>query len=66
MVYACGGHILTEHPQLGLIDVYAAVIPASHLAASVHVNYRMRALVAGRAAEAEGLSQGDGVGAKSS
>ena len=37
---ACGGHILTEHPQLGLIDVYAAVIPGLTFAASVHVNYQ--------------------------
>jgi hypothetical protein len=36
---ACGGHILTEHPQLGLIDVYAAMIPELAFAASVHVNY---------------------------
>jgi hypothetical protein len=36
---ACGGHILTEHPQLGLIDVYAAMIPDLEFAASVHVNY---------------------------
>ena len=24
----CGGHVFTEHPHWGLIDVYAAVIPA--------------------------------------
>ena len=23
----CGGHIFTEHPTMGLTDVYAAVIP---------------------------------------
>src|SRR5262249_21019937 len=23
----CGGHLLTEHPQWSLVDVYAAVIP---------------------------------------
>ena len=24
---SCGGHVLTEHPTMGVIDVYAAVIP---------------------------------------
>ena len=23
----CGGHILTEHPGMGLTDVYAAILP---------------------------------------
>lgn len=23
----CGGHLFTDHPEMGLIDVYAAVIP---------------------------------------
>ena len=27
----CGGHVFTEHPGLGLTDVYAAVIPGSPL-----------------------------------
>jgi len=36
----CGGHILTEHPQLGLIDVYAATIPDFAFTAGVHVNYQ--------------------------
>jgi hypothetical protein len=35
----CGGHILTEHPGLGLIDVYAAVIPDVPFKAGLHVNY---------------------------
>jgi hypothetical protein len=36
----CGGHVLTEHPQLGLSDVYAAVIPGLAFTAGVHVNYQ--------------------------
>lgn len=36
----CGGHILTEHPNMGLTDVYAAVIPDFHFQPSVHVNYQ--------------------------
>lgn len=35
----CGGHVLTEHPGLGLIDVYAAVIPSFPFKPEVHVNY---------------------------
>lgn len=36
----CGGHILTEHPDIGLIDVYAAAIPHFPFHAGVHVNYQ--------------------------
>lgn len=37
---ACGGHLMTEHPQWGLIDVYAATIPDFPFKAGVHVNYQ--------------------------
>jgi hypothetical protein len=37
---SCGGHIFTEHPGWGLIDVYAAVIPDFQFKAHVHVNYQ--------------------------
>ncbi len=37
---ACGGHVFTEHPEWGLIDVYAAVIPDLEFAPGVHVNYQ--------------------------
>jgi hypothetical protein len=36
----CGGHIFTEHPGMGLTDVYAAVIPGLPFKASVHVHYQ--------------------------
>ena len=36
----CGGHLLAEHPGLGLVDVYAAVIPGFPYRAGVHVNYQ--------------------------
>ena len=36
----CGGHLFTEHPGMGLIDVYAAVIPDFPYQPSVHVNYQ--------------------------
>jgi hypothetical protein len=36
----CGGHVFTEHPGLGLIDVYAAVIPDLPFKPGVHINYQ--------------------------
>ena len=36
----CGGHIFTEHPGMGLTDVYAAVIPDFPFRASMHLNYQ--------------------------
>lgn len=35
----CGGHLLTEHPSMGVIDVYAAVIPGFPYRAGLHVHY---------------------------
>ena len=35
----CGGHIMTDHPPFGLIDVYAATIPTYRHDPKVHVNY---------------------------
>ncbi|HVZ87476.1 MAG TPA: GFA family protein [Polyangia bacterium] len=37
---ACGGHLMTEHPQWGLIDVYASVLPELSFRPGVHVNYQ--------------------------
>jgi hypothetical protein len=36
----CGGHLYTEHPGMGLTDVYAAVIPDFPYQAGLHVNYQ--------------------------
>ena len=36
----CGGHLMTNHPTIGLVDVYAATIPAYRHEPKVHVNYR--------------------------
>ena len=36
----CGGHLFTEHPGMGLTDVYAAVIPALSFKPGVHVHYQ--------------------------
>lgn len=35
----CGGHLMNNHPTLGLIDVYAATIPSLRFTPGVHVNY---------------------------
>jgi hypothetical protein len=36
----CGGHIMTDHPPFGLVDVYAAIIPSVPFKPGVHVNYQ--------------------------
>jgi hypothetical protein len=36
----CGGHLFTEHPGMGLIDVYAATIPDLPFKPGLHVNYQ--------------------------
>lgn len=35
----CGGHLMTKHPTLGLIDVFAATIPGLTFMPGVHINY---------------------------
>ena len=35
----CGGHLMTNHPPLSLIDVFAATLPTLPFAPGVHVNY---------------------------
>ena len=35
----CGGHLMTNHPPLGMIDVFAATLPTLAFAPGVHVNY---------------------------
>jgi hypothetical protein len=36
----CGGHVFTEHPTWGLVDVYAATIPQLAFKPGVHVHYQ--------------------------
>lgn len=36
---ACGGHLMTRHPEWGLVDVFAATIPSFPFVPHVHVNY---------------------------
>jgi hypothetical protein len=35
----CGGHLMTNHPPFGLVDVFAATIPGLAFKPGVHVNY---------------------------
>jgi hypothetical protein len=35
----CGGHLMTTHPPIGLVDVFAATIPDLAFVPGVHVNY---------------------------
>jgi hypothetical protein len=35
----CGGHLMTNHPPISLVDVFAATIPTLAFAPAVHVNY---------------------------
>ncbi|MSR15087.1 MAG: GFA family protein [Gammaproteobacteria bacterium] len=35
----CGGHLMSEHPGMGLIDVYAAILPTLAFEPGLHVFY---------------------------
>ena len=35
----CGGHVFSDHPGMGLVDVYAGVLPKLPYRAGVHVHY---------------------------
>jgi hypothetical protein len=35
----CGGHIMTEHPGMGMFDVYAAILPDLKFQPALHVFY---------------------------
>jgi hypothetical protein len=36
----CGGHLFSDHPTLGLVDIYAAMLPTLEFEPAVHVNYQ--------------------------
>ena len=40
----CGGHLFSEHPPMGLVDVYAAVIPGFKFTPALHVSYGEKVL----------------------
>lgn len=35
----CGGHLMTNHPSLGLVDIFATTLPTLEFVPGVHVNY---------------------------
>jgi hypothetical protein len=35
----CGGHLMANLPSLGLVDVFAGILPTLKFTATVHVNY---------------------------
>jgi hypothetical protein len=36
----CGGHLFTDHPGMGLVDIYAALLPALRFDPALHVHYQ--------------------------
>jgi hypothetical protein len=35
----CGGHLFSDHPSFGLVDIYAALLPTLDFKPGVHVHY---------------------------
>jgi hypothetical protein len=35
----CGGHLMTDHPPIGLVDVFVSTIPTLEFSPGLHVNY---------------------------
>lgn len=35
----CGGHLLTDHPGLGVVDVFSATLPGLQFQPGLHINY---------------------------
>jgi hypothetical protein len=40
----CGGHLMANHPTLGLVDVFAATLPTLEFNPGLHVNYAEKVL----------------------
>ena len=36
----CGGHLFTQHPTMGVVDIYAATLPELKFEPALHVNYQ--------------------------
>lgn len=41
---SCGGHLFTDHPPWGLVDIYAATVPTLPFKPGLHVNYQEHVL----------------------
>ncbi len=35
----CGGHLMTDHPTLGVVDVFSATLPTLAFTPGLHINY---------------------------
>lgn len=35
----CGGHLMTDHPGLGVVDVFSATLPDLDFKPGLHINY---------------------------
>ncbi|MDE2435237.1 MAG: GFA family protein [Sphingomonadales bacterium] len=35
----CGGHLMTNHPGLGVVDVFSATLPGLDFKPGLHINY---------------------------
>ena len=35
----CGGHLMTDHPGLGVVDVFLATLPTLAFTPGLHINY---------------------------
>ena len=40
----CGGHLFTDHPKMGLVDVYLNTVPTLEHRGSLHVHYGEKTL----------------------
>jgi hypothetical protein len=40
----CGGHLMTDHPPFGMVDVFYATTPSLAFAPALHVNYGEKVL----------------------
>ena len=40
----CGGHLMTDHPEMGLVDIYAAMLPDLNFQPGLHVHYGEKVL----------------------
>lgn len=41
---SCGGHLMTDHPEMGLVDIYAAMLPDLAFQPGLHVHYGEKVL----------------------
>lgn len=35
----CGGHLMTDHPGLGVVDIFSATLPTLEFTPGLHINY---------------------------